>query len=83
MPMKPCTLESHSTLYCVPTGPSHSCLDRFQNYWVWVHFHHEPHSYSVQLDSLTPDEVMMKRDMETIYLIFGYKEGFGLIEVNL
>lgn len=80
--MKPRTSESQSKLFLVPMDSSHSCSDRFIKYRAWVHFHSEPHSYVTQQNSPTPNEIMMKKDLKTLYWSLGYQKGFGPTEVK-
>lgn len=80
--MKPYTLEAHYILCRIPTGSSSFFSDRFPKYWDWFHFYHKPHSYFAQLDSLTLEDVMMKRDLETLYSGFGYEEKFDPTKVK-
>lgn len=73
MLVKSCTLEAHFMFCYVSTQASHSCIDRFQKYWTWVHFKTEPHMYVIDMDSLTTDEIAMKKDLVTFYWNLGYE----------
>lgn len=82
MLVKSYTLESYSMPCRVPIGSSCFCSNRFPKYWAWVYFHSEPHSYVIQLDSLTLEVVKIKRYLETIYWVLFYDEGFGSTKVK-
>lgn len=55
---------------------------RFRKYWPWIHFKCDPHEYAAPLDSLTPEEIKMKKDLNNLYEGICYKEGFGPFKVN-
>lgn len=81
-------MGDHPMFYDIPTklhlptdfqGFSPSlCIYMFQKYWAWVHFKHDPHEYVVRLNYLTPNEIKIKKDLESLYEGLGYEKGLVL-----
>lgn len=81
MLVRPLTQEAHLSLYYSLDKSSRHCKSRFVKYWSFPHFHVTTHSYIMKLDSLPAKEVMVREDLNSLYLELGYKKGFGPGEV--
>lgn len=62
--------------------PSRSCIDRFEKYWAQVHLKHEPYEHVICIDSLPPDEIDMKKDLNIFNEGLSHEKVFGSSEVK-
>lgn len=81
--VKPFTPIAHSALCYIYVGSSQYCQVSHLKYWSKIHFNQGFGSDCTESNSLSPNEVIMKEEIQSWFQRLGYEEGFGPSEFPL